>query len=219
MKSLDKLHLIDTGIDYTHADPYLNIWLNPGEIPNNLGLVDTDGDTLITFRDLNNVANTGAVRDVNANGRIPVLELDDGTCLPESNAIVWYLADGTKFLPADKLARAQALQWMCFEQYQLEPGVATVRFWLMSLKKTPEELGERYKERFQRGAEALAVLERVRSAHPFELVVLDLDREADADKRAAYDWEVPVVELDGRKIMKYHVDEARLVRLLALTDE
>jgi len=67
--------------------------------------------------------------------------------------------------------------------------------------------------------EALAVLERVRSAHPFELVVLDLDREADADKRAAYDWEVPVVELDGRKIMKYHVDEARLVRLLALTDE
>ena len=62
--------VIDTGIDYTHADLYLNIWLNPGEIPKNLGLVDTDGDTLITFRDLNNVANTGAVRDVNANGRI-----------------------------------------------------------------------------------------------------------------------------------------------------
>ena len=51
-------------------------------------------------------------------------------------------------------------QWLGFEQYQLEPGVATVRFWLTSLKKTPAELGEKYTERFQRGAEALAVLEK-----------------------------------------------------------
>ena len=71
--------VIDTGIDYTHADLYLNIWLNPGEIPKNLGLVDTDGDTLITFRDLNNVANTGAVRDVNANGRIDAGDLLNDT--------------------------------------------------------------------------------------------------------------------------------------------
>jgi glutaredoxin len=62
--------------------------------------------------------------------------------------------------------------------------------------------------------EALDVLERVRRRHPFELVIIDLDHEAPPEKRSAYDWEVPVVELEGRKIMKYHVDEARLVRLL-----
>jgi glutaredoxin len=62
--------------------------------------------------------------------------------------------------------------------------------------------------------DALEVLERVRATVPFELAIKDLDHDAPADKRAAYDWEVPVIELDGRKIMKYHVDEARLVRLL-----
>ena len=58
------------------------------------------------------------------------------------------------------------------------------------------------------------MLARIRAHHPFELSVIDLDTEAPADKRKAYDWEVPVVELDGRKIMKYRIDEARLVRLL-----
>ena len=61
---------------------------------------------------------------------------------------------------------------------------------------------------------ALEELERIRQKHPFALEIVDLDREAPAEKRALYDWEVPVIELDGRKIMKYHVDEARLVRLL-----
>jgi glutathione S-transferase len=66
----------------------------------------------------------------NPNGRIPTLELEDGTHLAESNAILWYLADGSPFLPADRLARARVLQWMCFEQYSHEPNIATVRFWL-----------------------------------------------------------------------------------------
>jgi len=65
----------------------------------------------------------------NPNGRIPTLELEDGTFLPESNAILWYLAEGTPFLPAERLARAQALSWMCFEQYSHEPNIATLRFW------------------------------------------------------------------------------------------
>jgi glutathione S-transferase len=65
----------------------------------------------------------------NPNGRIPTLELEDGTCLPESNAILWYLAEGTPFLPEDRLARAQVLSWMCFEQYSHEPNIATLRFW------------------------------------------------------------------------------------------
>ncbi|MFO0592106.1 MAG: glutaredoxin family protein [Polyangiaceae bacterium] len=62
--------------------------------------------------------------------------------------------------------------------------------------------------------EALAVVERARSEEPFDLVVLDLDREAPPEKRAAYDWEVPVVELDGRKIAKGRVDKERLLRRL-----
>ena len=66
--------------------------------------------------------------------------------------------------------------------------------------------------------EAHEALERVRKAHPFALTVVDLDREAPEDKRAAYDWEVPVVELDGKKVMKYRVDEARLIRLLSGRD-
>ena len=61
---------------------------------------------------------------------------------------------------------------------------------------------------------AYDALARVREAHPFELTVVDLDVEATPEKKAAYDMEVPVVELEGRKIMKYRVDEARLRRLL-----
>ena len=64
----------------------------------------------------------------NPNGRIPTLELDDGTNLPESNAILWYLAEGSRFVPATQLGRAQVLQWMFFEQYSHEPYVATPRY-------------------------------------------------------------------------------------------
>lgn len=62
--------------------------------------------------------------------------------------------------------------------------------------------------------DALAAVEAARAEAPFTLVVVDLDREAPPEKRAAYDWEVPVVELDGRKIAKYTLDAARLVRLV-----
>lgn len=63
--------------------------------------------------------------------------------------------------------------------------------------------------------DALAVVLAVRAEVPFALSVVDLDREAPPEKRAAYDWEVPVIELDGRKIAKFTVDAARLRRLLA----
>ena len=64
----------------------------------------------------------------NPNGRIPTLRLDDGTYLAESNAILWYLAEGSRFVPATQLGRAQVLQWMFFEQYSHEPYVATPRY-------------------------------------------------------------------------------------------
>jgi len=62
--------------------------------------------------------------------------------------------------------------------------------------------------------EAHAALERVQAAHPFDLTIVDLDTEAPATKRAAYDLEIPVIELEGRKIMKFRVDAERLARLL-----
>lgn len=62
--------------------------------------------------------------------RVPTLELDDGRCLAESDAIMWYLADGTPYLSTDPFERAQVLQWLFFEQYQHEPTIAVVRFWV-----------------------------------------------------------------------------------------
>jgi len=97
---------------------------------------------------------------INPNGKIPVLMVQGRGPIAESHAIIAYLAEGSFLVPSDPYERALMWQWMCFEQYQLEPGVATLRFWLKSLKQTPEELGERHTERYKRGADALAVLER-----------------------------------------------------------
>ena len=66
---------------------------------------------------------------VNASGRIPVLQIGD-RLLPESNAACWYLAQGSALVPADRFAQADVLRWMFFEQYNHEPNVATLRFWL-----------------------------------------------------------------------------------------
>jgi glutathione S-transferase len=64
----------------------------------------------------------------NPNGRVPLLQLEGNQYLPESNAILNYLADGTEFLPGARLERARVLQWMFFEQYSHEPYIATSRF-------------------------------------------------------------------------------------------
>jgi len=105
------------------------------------------------------------LRDTNANGRIPVLELEDGRCLPESNAILWYLSEGTPYLPgaADtqgRWQRAQVLQWMFFEQYSHEPNIATVRFWINhKVEMTPERVAALPGKR-KWGVAALDVMEQ-----------------------------------------------------------
>src|SRR5688572_28724090 len=66
---------------------------------------------------------------VNANGRIPVLQVGD-RFIPESNAACFYLADGSALIPDDRFDRADMLRWMFFEQYNHEPNVATMRFWM-----------------------------------------------------------------------------------------
>jgi glutathione S-transferase len=103
----------------------------------------------------------------NANGRIPLLEIEGQGFLPESHAIIWYLAEGSRLVPADRLQRAQVWQWLCFEQYNLEPNVATVRFWLRSLKKTATELGDRLTEKIEKGYQALGVLDQVLTDRQF----------------------------------------------------
>lgn len=73
------------------------------------------------------------LENVNANGRIPVLQIDGvgGTrFLPESNAACFYLADGSNLVPSDRFEKADMLRWMFFEQYNHEPNLATLRFWL-----------------------------------------------------------------------------------------
>ena len=70
--------------------------------------------------------------------RLPLLELDDGTCLPESNAILCWLAEGTEYLPSDRTARARVMQWLFFEQNLHEPNIAVVRFWVAYAKNADE---------------------------------------------------------------------------------
>lgn len=74
---------------------------------------------------------------INPNGRTPVLD-DNGFVLAESNAILAYLARGTKFLPEDRQGWAQVFQWLFFEQYSHEPYIATSRFWLQHKPDSPE---------------------------------------------------------------------------------
>lgn len=102
----------------------------------------------------------------NVNGRIPVLELEDGRCLSESNAILFYLAEGTPFLPAERWTRAQVMQWMFFEQYSHEPNIATSRFWLRHTDFDSHRR-RRYAEKIKDGVAALQVMERHLAANRF----------------------------------------------------
>ena len=103
----------------------------------------------------------------NPNGRIPTLELEDGTFLAESDAILWYLAEGTKFAPATRIERAQTLQWMFFEQYSHEPYIAVARFWKHYLTKLSPLQEMDLPVRMQKGYDALGVMERHLARHQF----------------------------------------------------
>src|SRR3712207_6489008 len=91
--------------------------------------------------------------------RVPTLVLDDGRPLAESNAILWYFGEGTRFVPTDRYERAQVLQWLFFEQYEHEPALAVVRFWL-AYSGRPEAFADRLEERQRAGHRALAAMER-----------------------------------------------------------
>jgi glutathione S-transferase len=102
----------------------------------------------------------------NPNGKVPLLELEDGRCLPESNAILCYLAEGTPYLPDDRWSRAQALQWLFFEQYSHEPYVAVARFIAKFLPADHPRRAELPRLR-ERAHQALAVMERELATRDF----------------------------------------------------
>jgi glutathione S-transferase len=100
------------------------------------------------------------LENVNPDGKIPVLELEDATMLPESGAILHYLAEGTPYLPEEKLERAQVLRWMFFEQYSLLPNLSRPRLWRMwEVEITPQREAE-LEQFFEQGYRALSVMER-----------------------------------------------------------
>ncbi|PSB51995.1 glutathione S-transferase family protein [Chamaesiphon polymorphus] len=96
---------------------------------------------------------------MNPVGKTPALEIQPGQYLFESNAIIYYLADGTDFLPADRWERAQVMQWLFFEQYSHEPNIATVRFWI-SIANIAEQKREAIVQKQELGYAALRVMEQ-----------------------------------------------------------
>ena len=95
---------------------------------------------------------------MNPNGRIPLLQTQGGVYLAESNAILHYLADGTPLVPADRMAHAQVLQWMFFEQYSHEPFIAAARYLVRYLGR-PAEHEAMLRQKMAPGYAALDVME------------------------------------------------------------
>ena len=101
---------------------------------------------------------------LNPNGKVPVVVLDDGTTLAESNAILWYFGEGTALVPADRLLQARMLQWMFFEQYTHEPSIAVARFIRRFLKRDDDP---RLPGLHTAGERALAVMEEHLAREPY----------------------------------------------------
>ena len=104
--------------------------------------------------------------ELNPTRRVPTLVLDDGRALAESAAILWYLGDGTRFVPADPYERAQVMQWMSFELCDHLPGFAVARF-LITYSGRPEQYADLIAERRKLAQRALGVMERHLDARAF----------------------------------------------------
>jgi glutathione S-transferase len=116
-------------------------------------------------------SNAGATRTpaflaLNPIGKVPIVVLDDGTVLVESNAILCHFAEGTELLPPAGLARTRVLEWLFFEQYSHEPYIAVARNWIAFLR-AKERYADRLPGIMERGHAALAVMERRLALHPF----------------------------------------------------
>jgi glutathione S-transferase len=103
----------------------------------------------------------------NPNGQIPLLEVAPGRYVAESNAILWYVAGGTTLAPEDRIARAQALQWMFFEQHSLEPNIGAAYFWLALVKGGRDLQQHVLDDWMENGYRALGVMEMHLASHRF----------------------------------------------------
>jgi len=114
---------------------------------------------------------------LNPNGKIPTLELDDGRCLSESNAILNFLAAESELLPGDNFVRSKILQWQFFEQYSHEPYIAVARF-IAKYLGLPDERKEEYEAKQEGGHKALKVMEEQLNKTPYltgnDLTIADI---------------------------------------------
>jgi glutathione S-transferase len=104
---------------------------------------------------------------MNPDGHVPLLEVAPRRYLPESNAILWYVAGGTPLAPDDRIDRAEALQWMFFEQHSLEPNIGAAWFWLTLIKGGRELQHHAIEDWMERGYSALRVMETHLKSHDF----------------------------------------------------
>jgi glutathione S-transferase len=110
-------------------------------------------------------SHTSAFLSLNPAGAVPVLELEDGRAIAESNAILTYLAEGTAFLPADRYHRAKVIQWLFFEQYNIEPVIGSLRFW--TLTRRLERNHAMVTGKREAGARALGAMDRALAGASF----------------------------------------------------
>lgn len=122
--------------------------------------------TWVAIDTLKNETRSDAFLKRNPNGKIPLLETVDGKFLPESNAIMHFLAEGTALLPEDRFEHADVLQWLFFEQYSHEPYIATARY-IVRYLGSPPELEAQLRAKMAPGYKALSVMESHLSSQPF----------------------------------------------------
>ena len=103
----------------------------------------------------------------NPNGQVPLLEVAPDRHLAESNAILWYVAGGTTLAPEDRIGRAEALQWMFFEQHSLEPNIGAAYFWLALIKGGRDLQSHALEDWMENGYRALGVMETHLARYPY----------------------------------------------------
>jgi glutathione S-transferase len=123
--------------------------------------------TLVEIDILQGESRTPEFLAKNPDGHVPLLEVAPGRYLPESNAILWYIAGGTPLAPDDRIDRAEALQWMFFEQHSLEPNLGAAWFWLTLVKGGRDLQLHAVEDWTEQGYRALRVMDKHLESHKF----------------------------------------------------
>jgi glutathione S-transferase len=122
---------------------------------------------LIEINILTGESRTPEFLAMNPSGHVPLLEVTPGRYLPESGAILWYIAGGSVLAPEDRIDRAEALQWMFFEQHSVEPNLGAAHFWLAMVKGGRELQTHALEDWIENGYQALGVMDKHLATHDF----------------------------------------------------